>query len=203
MLAQWMEYSPYGVCLTCLPPNVVVRAEATLRLASISISTQVLTTGALSQDGARTGCTPATDPRGPPPPPPSPPSPPPTVYTPPPPPGSVLPWGVPPLGPQDACTADKPGWADRGGDTCAVYVANGWCCPSSFPDCNADYNVGGYDSDRACCASCGTGQDTIGAARAPPPHTHTHLPSGIVAASSRGLSLTAAVCVLCRVVPAC
>ena len=28
MLAQWMEYSPYGECLTCLPPNVVVRAEA-------------------------------------------------------------------------------------------------------------------------------------------------------------------------------
>ena len=147
MLAQWMEYSPYGVCLTCLPPNVVVRAEATLRLASISISTQVLTTGALSQDGARTGCTPSD--------------------------GSVLPWGVPPLGPQDACMTDKPGWADRGGDTCAVYLANGWCCPSSFPDCNADYNVGGYDSDRACCASCRTGQDTIGADPAPLPPWHS------------------------------
>ena len=73
---------------------------------------------------------------------------------------------------------DKPGWADRGGDTCAVYLANGWCCPSSFPDCNADYNVGGYDSDRACCASCRTGQDTIGAGRTlpPPPATLAQLP---------------------------
>jgi hypothetical protein len=76
----------------------------------------------------------------------------------------LLAWGAAPLAAsKDDCAADVDGWVDTAGDGCSVYVANSWCCPPQTDDCNAEYAVGGYDSDRACCASCRLGGDSIGA----------------------------------------
>ena len=76
----------------------------------------------------------------------------------------LLPWGAAPLAAsKDDCAADVDGWVDTAGDGCSAYVTNSWCCPPQADDCNAEYAVGGYDSDRACCASCRLGGDSIGA----------------------------------------
>ena len=61
----WGEYSPYGICLTCQFPNVVVRAETIL-----SACRALLTNWPLPQNTAKTTCEPelAGSPQPPPPP---------------------------------------------------------------------------------------------------------------------------------------
>ena len=73
-------------------------------------------------------------------------------------------WGVAPLpASREACVADEVGWVDTAGFSCEAYVANSWCCAALEPNCQAEYAVGGYDSDRACCASCRSGGEGAGA----------------------------------------
>ena len=56
------------------------------------------------------------------------------------------------------------------GYECTTYAQNAWCCPIAMPGCNADYAVGGIDSDQACCGSCHpTAPPPPAPVRPPPP----------------------------------
>jgi len=56
----------------------------------------------------------------------------------------------------DAACCDVPGWTDDAGNSCDMYITQGWCCAAGVNEgCNADYHLpGGVDSDHGCCRSC-------------------------------------------------
>ena len=120
----WGEYSPYGICLTCQFPNVVVRAKT---IFSVSACRPLLTNWPLPQNTAKTTCEPdlAGSPPAPPPPPwqqPPPPPPPPPQQPPPPPPPAAFecPQGT-------TCTRNR----CRSASDCAA--AHGCVCPNGCP----------------------------------------------------------------------